>query len=72
VAGDLETLTLTEEVTGSRFQQLIISGPYMRAVNRYGSPAYTEAEIAEAGEPARRAAAGVELAAAILRQRVPQ
>lgn len=68
VASDLETLTLTEEVTGARFQQLIVSGPYMRAVKRYGSPAYDEAEIAEASGPARRAAAGVDFAAAILRE----
>lgn len=65
----LEGLNLTKEVTGSPYQALIVSGPYFRATSRFGSPAYSSSEIKGSGEVGLRAAAGVEIAAALQRKR---
>lgn len=59
--------TLTEEVTGSPYQQLIRSDVYLDAVERFGSPAFDEAQIESSGPQGRDAAAGVAMAAAIAR-----
>ena len=63
----LEDLTLTPEVTGSEYQRLIVSGPYFRAIDRFGSPAYDAREMEAVDLPAARAADGVEMAAALRR-----
>ncbi|MBN8867886.1 MAG: hypothetical protein J0H98_10060 [Solirubrobacterales bacterium] len=64
-ARGMEGLTLNEEITGSPYQRTIVSGPYLRAVDRFGSPAYDERQIETAPQAAREAADGVAFAAAI-------
>jgi hypothetical protein len=44
--------------TGSRLQP-VFAGPYLAAVDRIGSPAFTESELARQGEDIRRSADGV-------------
>lgn len=58
---------LTQEVTGSPYQRVIESNSYLHAADRFGSPAYSPEGIVDAGEDARAAAAGVKMAAAIVR-----
>jgi hypothetical protein len=44
---------LTPEVAGTSFLPEIRAGEYLRAVDEYGSPAYTPAELADADEAGR-------------------
>jgi hypothetical protein len=60
VAPDFE---LTEQNSGVDYLGLLDAGPYFSAIDDYGSPAYTAAELASAPESARVAADKVAAAA---------
>lgn len=47
---------LPPEIAGTSFLNEIRAGEYLQAVGEYGSPAYTESELATAPEPGRRQA----------------
>ena len=47
---------LNPEIAGTPSLINVIAGPYLEAVEEFGSPAYTPAELAAASEPGRRAA----------------
>ena len=75
VRGDLEGLelaaervnpdfALTPENADFNYFNLVRAGPYLSASKKFGSPAYSESELASAPEPARQAADKV-LAAAL-------
>ena len=51
-----EDFQLTEQVAGTPSLINIYAGEYLEAVDEYGSPAYTEAELAAAPEEGRRQA----------------
>lgn len=58
-------LTLTEQLVGTRYVH-IEAGAYLAAVEEHGSPAYSEAELRLAPEPARAAADRVLVAALVI------
>jgi len=60
--------SLVEEATGSPFQRLIETDAYLRAEKRFGSPAYSPAQIRASGPAGREAAGGVAFAAALARK----
>jgi hypothetical protein len=56
-AGSVEPgFTLPPEIAGTSFLNEIEAGEYLTAVDEYGSPAYTPAELAEAPEAGRKQA----------------
>jgi len=56
-AGSVEpTFTLPPEIAGTSFLNEIEAGEYLTAVDEYGSPAYTPAELADAPEAGRKQA----------------
>ena len=65
VSPDLE---LTEQNSGVDYLGLLDAGSYFSAIDAYGSPAYTPAELASAPEPARVSADMVSAAARHLRR----
>jgi uncharacterized membrane protein len=56
-------LVLTPENSNFNYFTLVRAGPYLSAAEKYGSPAYSQEELAEAPEPARVAADKVMAAA---------